>query len=157
MNPAQPPSLPYIRDEASTSQHLAAYPAYTPSGGSIIQHADSYVLTSSADTATSDEFYDDELLDEEHQQGGQENGEGGQADGNAPQYWAGKRHMAGRLADKGEDEYGAQPAAASEQEADCSGLETQVSDEDVQCGHVHLLELRSRPARCRQDESLRKA
>jgi len=106
MNPGQPPSLPYVRDEASTSQHLAAYPAYTPSGGSVIQHADSYALTSNADTGTSDEYYDDELLEDEHQ-GGQENGEGGQSDGNATQYWASKRHMAGRQAEKGEDEYGA--------------------------------------------------
>ena len=92
MNSSQAPSLPYVRDEASTSQHLSAYPSHPPTT------ADSYALTS---TGTPEELYDEDGLLEDGMD--MEDGVGG--DGNALQFWASKRHMQGRKVDKGEEEY----------------------------------------------------
>ena len=92
MNSSQAPSLPYVRDEASTSQHLSAYPSHPPTT------ADSYAVTS---TGTPEELYDEDGLLEDGED--MERGIGG--DGNALQFWASKRHMQGRKVDKGEEEY----------------------------------------------------
>ncbi|KAK4687771.1 regulatory associated protein of mTOR, partial [Tremellales sp. Uapishka_1] len=72
---AQPPSLPYARDEASTSQPLSAYPAYP---------GDSF--------------------EAEHDMQDMEEEDGAEASA-ALQYWTAKRHRGMRLRDKNEEEY----------------------------------------------------
>ena len=84
-------SLPYVRDTASTSQHLATYPSYH-------QPNDGYPVSPATEHDQDD--YDDELfegdLDPEAAIG---------VDGTA-QYWAAKRHQGPRKSDSVEDEYG---------------------------------------------------
>lgn len=70
------PTLPYVRDEAATSQPQSAYPVYPG------------------------EVYDHEgHLDAEEDEDEMENG------GVAMQYWTAKRHKASRGKQPGDDEY----------------------------------------------------
>ena len=88
MATTEPPSLPYARDEASTSYHLSNYSAYPtdtyPPASSPLENAE----------------IDDEVLAD----GDPETA--GNTDGQALQYWTSKRHMSGLRSERGDDEYG---------------------------------------------------
>lgn len=79
---AEPPVLPYARDEASTSQHLSAYPAYPEAFDHDHEQLQEHELSS------------DESSEEEAAEAGA-----------ALQYWTSKRHRAGKGKGKVDDEY----------------------------------------------------
>ncbi len=114
---AEPPSLPYARDEASTSQYLSAYPAYP---AEMYEHG--------------------AILDNE-------NDEDEVADASAaPQYWTAKRHRGRKGKGRSEEEYGSFVSISRlETNADQRSrtMATEVEIEDLQCGTVHLLKYRS--------------
>lgn len=99
MNTSQAPSLPYVRDEASTSQILSAYQSYH---SNLAGPANDYALTSAGTEDTAEAYYDEEALLEEDT----EIDHAASGDGSALQYWAAKRHMAGKKSDAGEEDYG---------------------------------------------------
>lgn len=113
MAAVQAPSLPYVRDEASTSQLLSSYHAHQQAaqgqfynnvqaayvGGAGAPMYDNYALTSNG-TDDLDDMYDEEAIDDQPDE------EMGAGDGSALQYWAAKRHMTTKKADKAEEEYG---------------------------------------------------
>lgn len=76
---AEPPALPYARDEASTSQHLSAYPAYPDALDHDHEHH---------------EISSDDSSEEEAAEAGA-----------ALQYWTSKRHRVGKGKGKVDDEY----------------------------------------------------
>lgn len=78
---ADPPNLPYARDEASTSQPSSAYPAYP---GEAYEHA---AILESIDDAVSSS--DDELLESSA----------------ALQYWTAKRHRGRKGKERADDDY----------------------------------------------------
>ena len=114
MTAVQPPSLPYVRDEASTSQLLSSYhqhqqaaqyqqqpSAYGNGYGQAYGNGggyDNYALTSNG-TEDPDDMYDEEVIDDRPEE------EPGVNDGSALQYWAAKRHMVSKKIEKGEEEY----------------------------------------------------
>jgi hypothetical protein len=76
---AEAPALPYARDEASTSQHLSAYPVYPDALDHDHEHH---------------ELSSDDSSEEEPAEAGA-----------ALQYWTSKRHRAGKGKGKVDDEY----------------------------------------------------
>jgi len=79
---AEPPSLPYARDEASTSQHPSAYPVYP---GEPLEH--SGVLD--FDDEDLEEEEDEEIIDSSA----------------ALQYWTAPRHQSRKGKEKSQEEY----------------------------------------------------
>lgn len=102
----EPPSLPYARDEASTSQHLSAYPAFQDSQS--IYASQTFGQAGGPSSPDDADTYDEALDDL-----GELDEVGGSGEGAALQYWAAKRHMGPVPNIKGEDEYGESPSRLS--------------------------------------------
>jgi hypothetical protein len=127
---AEAPSLPYARDEASTSYANATYQ----------QYADTFDAEEEDEMDGEMSVVEDESTRE-------------------TQYWAANRHRGAKADTKGEEEQGGQTALRKHERwlMRCSGMETTVKTQDIQLRHVHLSEYRCRPSGCRQNESVCKA
>lgn len=124
----EPPSLPYARDEASTSQHAFAHPSYIDTFENEEEDAEGSV---EEDANTAPQYW----AAKRHKSG----------------KGKGKSEEEHSMSPREQCKRASEPELTT-----ASGMETEIKAKDFQLRHVHLPEYRCGSARYRQDKSLRK-